>query len=187
MDLTTAQYWIKNILLFFTTIYSVHSFLYQKSPKYYFFLKRFVSRWKDTKWELTAIYKTSLNANSYYTQLARKLSKYATENEFKYQVIFRSENKQQFRIDDFVFTVQYNFDATDNRPIQIEYIFAPITATYNSALKKLTNVKFLLHSIETLMEKDEKNYSLSIFFTNVTNPFYGIMLSRIGVKKNKII
>ena len=71
-------------------LYGAHSLVYKKNPKYYFLLKRLTSRWKDSKWNLTASFQTSLNAPSFFQGLFATLSSFSKEKALSFQIIFKN-------------------------------------------------------------------------------------------------
>lgn len=165
------------IIPWILSITSLHQFLYNKYPKYYFFIVKHFKKWRDTKWKLSASYRIK-KSYDFFNQLESSI-----DNVYKNKTrIFNLKNKKQYDFSDYNLTVQYDLDVSQTEYVTVELLFGNITATHNTSKKKLETLRKFFYDIEKNIEVIDTNYNLNIFFTGVKNPFYGLMIQRLGEK-----
>ena len=154
----------------------LHIFLYTKYPKYYFWIAKKTSKWRDTNWRLSAQYRMPYNE-----ELFNSLHSLIKENFKDVKIIFMNKNKMQIEFEEFSVTIQNNLIGSTEENVDVEIIFNQITSTYSTANKKLKTLRKFFKLIEMYSIKPSYcNYSLRIKFSTMDNPFFGMLIQRLG-------
>lgn len=159
------------------SIGGIHYFFYSRSPKYYFKVSKLTSKWKDTNWTIAAGYKIPKNLD-FYKILEAVLSELYGRG--KVQRTFNLKNKKLYEFGDFAITVQYDIDVSQDEYVDVDIIFNNINVTVNTASKKLKELRVLFHEIERAISSKNKWYTMNIKFNSLKNPFFGLMIQRLG-------
>lgn len=165
------------LLPWILALFSFHQWAYNKFPKYYFTFLRFFSKWRDTKWSVSARYLVEINEN-FYNDIEKILrNRYGN---FKRTV--NMKNKKLFECGNYNLMV---YDDTDMGPHSIGEVWfniSQLNVTLNSAEEYLRDLRELFHQIEITVKPKSKGYSMDVFFPNNKNPFFGLMIQRLGEK-----
>ncbi|WP_231111519.1 hypothetical protein [Heyndrickxia coagulans] len=175
MDILTILKVVFKIIPWLLSVTTLHQFLYYKYPKYYFFIAKRFKKWRDTKWKITVSYRVDKDSDFF-----RALEKSIDNNFKKKSKVFNLKNKKQYEFSDFILTVQYDLDVSNTEEVIVELLFGNITATLSNSKEKLTRLRRLFTSIEREIRITHKSYNMKIFFTSIKNPFYGLMIQRLG-------
>lgn len=174
----TLIIWITTIfkigLPVFLAVLNLHQFLYNKNPRYYFFIIKRLKKWRDTKWKINANYSIKSIDEGY------KTIENSIKNVFgEFDRIVNLKNKKQYVFGDFSLLVQDNDVLFENSP-RIELQFLPINVTYKVAQEKLSELRTFFTDIDDNINSLEKNYHMDVIFNNSNNPFFGLMIQRLG-------
>jgi hypothetical protein len=161
----------------FISIGGIHYFFYSRSPKYYFKVSKWTSKWKDTNWTITAGYSVSKNTDFYKLLEAVLFELYGRG---KVQRTFNLKNKKLYEFGDFAVTVQYDADVSQDEFVNVDIIFNNMNVTVNTARLKLKELRLLFHEIERAIPTQNKWYNMNIKFNSLKNPFFGLMIQRLG-------
>lgn len=153
----------------------LHVYLYNKYPKYYFFIVKHFSKWRDTKWTLTVQYK--VRSDFPYFEHVNEVFK---KMNLKREVVFNLKNKKQYNFQDFTVTLQHNLMNDTTEYIPVEIIFNPINTTLYSAEKKLLNLRKFFHQLEKELPYESPSFHMRIEFTTMKNPFFSLLIQRLG-------
>ncbi|AQU79697.1 hypothetical protein [Planococcus faecalis] len=156
-------------------VLNLHQYLYNKYPKYYFFLVKKFKKWRDTKWKVHANFTISKETD-FYKALEKSIDEVFKE---KHKTINLS-NKKQYTFGDFTLLAIYDLDVSRNNNVKVDLNFLPMNVTYKTARLRLADLRLLFNELEKQLEYIEKNYNLDINFTNNFNPFFGLMIQRLG-------
>lgn len=159
------------------SIGGIHFFFYSRSPKYYFKISKLTSKWKDTNWSINAGYTVPRDFN-FYNQFEAVL--FEIYGRGKVQRTFNLKNKKLYEFGDFTVTVQYDLDISQDEYVKVDLIFSNINVTVNTAGKKLKELRILFHEVERAITLRNKWYSMNIKFNSLKNPFFGLMIQRLG-------
>jgi hypothetical protein len=152
-------------------------FLYTKSPKLYFWVSKITSKWKDTNWEINAGF-TIPKSEDFFKKFEGQLTEIYGRG--KYRRTFNLKNKKLYEFSDFAVTVQYDLDLSNDEYVDVEFLFNNINVTVNTAEKKLRELRRFFHQLERSYEVLNKWYNIKIKFTSLKNPFFGLMIQRMG-------
>lgn len=175
-QLIDVSKYIFKLLPWILSLGGLHHFLYTKYPKYYFWFARKFSKWRDTNWKLIIQYKMKYDA-----ELFVKMHEVARENFRDVQVVFKNKNKMQLEFDDFSVTIQNNLIDSPEEIVDVEFIFSQITSTYSTANKKMRTLRKFFRVVEmNIIKPVDTNYSMRIKFSTMDNPFFGMLIQRLG-------
>lgn len=178
MDILMIIFKVGKVILFFVPLlWGIHFFLYTKNPKYYFKVSKLTSKWKDTNWNINAGF-TIPKSEEFYKVLETKLDQLYGKG--RYRRPFNLKNKKLYEFGDFALTVQYDMDVSQNDDVAVEFIFNNINVTVNTAEKKLKELRILFHELEKSYNLVNQWYHINIKFNSLKNPFYGLMIQRLG-------
>lgn len=170
------------LTVFFKVIFPVllvllnfHQYLYNKNPKYYFFFMRRFKKWRDTKWKIHANYKVHQDIQFFNILEESILSVFPNRER-----VVNLKNKKQYNFGDFSLLVLYDADSTSSEIKKIDLNFNPVNVTYKTAQDRLSELRKVFLNIERKVNPIDQNYSMDIHFTNTINPFYGLMIQRLG-------
>lgn len=169
---------IKNAVPWLGTIFGVHQWLYNKSPKYYFIIKKVLQRWKDTKWDINAVYTVQKNDDIF-----KKIEKVIKNIFPSYNKTFNLKNKKQYEFGNYVMIVQYDIDCSQTNEAKLEFIIKNMNVTYKNSKRRLEELRILFNELEKEILPSNKEYCMDIYFTDLSNPFYGLMIQRLGEEK----
>jgi hypothetical protein len=159
------------------SIGGIHYFFYSRSPKYYFKVSKLTSKWKDTNWTVVAGFKVQKDFD-FYKQLEAVLSELYGRG--KVQRTFNLRNKKLYEFSDFAVTVQYDANVSQDEFVDVDIIFNNMNVTVNTARLKLKELRILFHEIERAITTQSKWYNMNIKFNSLKNPFFGLMIQRLG-------
>jgi hypothetical protein len=178
LDIQSIINFFKILLDFLPWLLSLgglHIYLYNKYPKYYFIIARLFSKWRDTNWKLSASFIVEKDKD-FFLELESILRDIYGNAQKK----FNLKNKKQYEFGVFNLTVLYDMDISQSEHVTVDFEFATINVTLNTAKQKLKELRILFNRIEREMNIIDKSYSLNIFFNSIKNPFYGLMIQRLG-------
>lgn len=158
-------------------LWGLHEKIYTKSPKYFFFIKRLLNKFKDTNWKVSVIYLIDSQINFF-----GDFEKILKENFGQYRIRFATNNKKQYEFGEYSLIVQYNLENLDDKEVQVELLFNNMNVTYKNAKVRLQRLRILFNNVEKVFSLNKKNvqYSFDIKFSNLANPFYGVLIQRLG-------
>lgn len=159
------------------SIGGIHFFLYTKSPKYYFKITRLISKWKDTNWNLVATYVISKEID-FFEVFEETLLQFYDKREIKKP--FNLKNKKLYEFGNFTLTAQYNLDVSSTDYVKVELILSNLNVTVKAAEEILKDLRQMFNELEKKLVNIEKSYNLNIKFTQLKNPFFGLMIQRLG-------
>ncbi|MEI4799922.1 hypothetical protein WAZ07_01045 [Bacillus sp. FJAT-51639] len=154
---------------------NLHQWLYNKKPKYYFWFKRIFSKWRDTKWSIHANYKIPKDLEVY-----RFFEESVDEIFSKKDRVVNLPNKKQYNFGDFSLLVLYNLDFSNTDLVTVDINLNPVNVTYTNADEKLSELRRLFITFERKINCSNPSYNMDIHFAKKTNPFYGLMIQRLG-------
>lgn len=160
-------------------IWGLHNLLYAKNPRYYFFVLKCFSRWKDTNWKLSASYTVSKNIDFYTSLEDVILQCYGADG---YKRGFNLKNKKLYEFGNIAAIVQYDLDVSQNDEVSIEIAFNNINVTYSGAQDMLKSLRIFFNTLEKKIQFLNKSYNLNIKFSSINNPFYGLLIQRLGAE-----
>jgi len=154
---------------------NVHQFLYSRNPKYYYFYMKVFKKWRDTTWSIHSNYTVSKDLNFFkaFEQSIDEL--FETKNK-----VVNLPNKKQYNFGNFSLLVLYDLDVSNSDKVNIDINFNPLNVTYKNATARLSELRKLFLSLERKINASKTHYNMDIQFTGVTNPFYGLMIQRLG-------
>jgi len=166
----------------FSTMACFHLWFYNKNPKYYFFLLKIMSRWRDTNWHLNVSYELQKDDRFYekFEHLLEEL--YGRGN---YTRSFNLKNKKLYEFKNLTLIIEYDLDVSHTDKVEIDFHFNNVNVTYQGAMDMLNILNEFFNRLERTFTFDWKNYSLKIKFTSMHNPFYGLLIQRIGAEHVK--
>jgi hypothetical protein len=71
-------------------------------------------------------------------------------------------------------------DFSEGEFVNVELLFGNITATKSTAVEKLRNLRRFFNTLNSRIDLRDENYSMRIYFITMKNPFYGLMIQRLG-------
>lgn len=169
---------IFHFITFLIAIASFHQYLYNKSPKYYFIIKRFLQYWKDTKWNITLM--CTINEDD---RIFENIQDTIIKNFGDFRRSFNLKNKKQYEFGNYIMLVQHDLDCSNNGTVELEIMFKNMNVTYKNASKRLEELRNFFMGLETKLDIKYKNYNMDIFFSDMSNPFFGLMIQRLGEEK----
>ena len=179
--------WVKDASKIVTVLCSViplmlgigglHIILYTRSPKYYFFVLKIISRWKDTNWKISTAFTVGKSVDAYGIFESILCDRYGRD---KYKKVFNLKNKKLYEFSNFALTMQYDLDTSQSDSVQVELLFNNINVTYTGAKDMLKELRILFNSFERRISCSHKNYNKNIKYSSMHNPFYGLLIQRLG-------
>lgn len=166
---------LKVILPVLLILLNLHQYLYNKNPKYYFFFMRRFKKWRDTKWKVHANYQIHEDIQFFKVLEEAILSVFPNRER-----VVNLKNKKQYNFGDFSLLVLFDLDSSNSEIKKVELNFNPMNVTYKSAQDRLSELRKIFLNIERNIHPLDQNYSMDIHFTNSINPFYGLMIQRLG-------
>ncbi|UOY92910.1 hypothetical protein MUG87_01830 [Ectobacillus sp. JY-23] len=153
----------------------LHQYLYTKFPKYYFFIAKKFSKWRDTNWNITCMYTVKKDVEFF------KDFEGVIKEEFnEINRPFNLKNKKLYGFGDFSVQVQYDLDFSQTDYVSVELIFANVNVTMDTANYKLRVLRTFFNRLEREIAFDKVTYNMNVKFTKMNNPFYGLMIQRLG-------
>ncbi|MGX1446324.1 hypothetical protein ACUXOD_000067 [Bacillus sp. 153480037-1] len=153
----------------------VFQFLYNKYPKFYFFCVKRIKKWRDTNWKLSVslVVRKDINFFGILEDVIEEVFRDSRR-------IFNLDNKKLYEFSDYTLTVQYDLDCSNGEYVTVELLFGTITATKSTAKDKLKTLRKLFNRLNARIDFKTENYSMNIYFVTMSNPFYGLMIKRLG-------
>ncbi|MHA2852845.1 hypothetical protein ACXZ7E_02575 [Paenibacillus lautus] len=167
----------KYVLMYIPAVLGLHTWLYAKYPKYYFFFVRLISKWRDTTWSVNVTFQTD-NIDGYYQQIEEILKNIYEKDRFKRTV--NMINKKMYECGIFNILVQDDFDNGSYSSKSIFFRISQLNVTVNRAEEVLRELRELFNKIERETKPSHSAYNLDIQFKSGKNPFYGLMVQRLG-------
>ncbi|MEJ9209773.1 hypothetical protein, partial [Paenibacillus larvae] len=155
----------------------LHTFCYAKSPKYYFFIMRIFSKWRDTTWQVNAEYILEDIGDAYQKIESILKEKYKNDG-YKRTVNMKDKKVYEFSI--FNCLICDDFQSGDFSSKKIFVRISKLNVTLNTAEEKLRELREFFNSIERILKPKHSGYSFDIYFRNGKNPFFGLMVQRLG-------
>lgn len=156
-------------------IVGLHQWLYTKSPKYYFTFIKLFSKRKDTKWQVTATLKVSREADFFGA-----FQKIVKDKFGRYNRKFNLQNKKHYEFGNFASTIFYDIDFSEGQYVNVDITFDQLNVTLENAKDRLRELRILFSELEKELQPVGKHYNVNIEFTSMKNPFYGLMIQRLG-------
>ncbi|MCY8631558.1 hypothetical protein MOD57_17485 [Bacillus spizizenii] len=94
--------------------------------------------------------------------------------------VFNLKNKKQYEFSDYTLTVQYDLDCREGEYVTVDLLFGNITATKSTAVEKLRSLRRFFSTLSSRVDLKNENYSMKIYFITMKNPFFGLMIQRLG-------
>ncbi|MDR9857793.1 hypothetical protein RJP21_29820 [Paenibacillus sp. VCA1] len=172
---------LKYVIMYIPALFGLHTWLYSKSPKYYFFVVRLFSKWRDTTWAVNAEFSLDELGDSY--KRLEDVLKFKYKDK-KYSRPVNMVNKKMYDFDVYKMIVQDDFqDGMISRKVMFMSI-SQMNVTLNNAEEKLRELRELFNDIERAIRPNVTSYNLDVQFSKGKNPFYGLMVQRLG--KNNV-
>lgn len=152
----------------------LHQWLYSKSAKYYFTILKLTSKRKDTEWKMTASFYVNKDID-FFTPLQKHLKEYGN-----YDRKFNLKNKKHYNFGRFSCTVMYDIDFEQNTSVRVDMLFDSLNVTLKNAKERLRELRQLFNNLEKELNLTDQNYNVNIEFTSMRNPFFGLMIQRLG-------
>lgn len=154
---------------------NLHQWLYGKSPKYYLFVLKLISRWKDTYWKISAVYE--INRSEDFFKEFEKILK----SLYNCRKTLNLNNRKIYEFDIFSLTVQYDLDFSESEIVKVEMHFQKVNITYQNSIHRLEELQRLFHKLDEKFNFLNKTYNFDIEFGNkFHNPFYGVAIRHLG-------
>lgn len=166
---------IINTLPWLIGLIGFHSWLYVKSPRYYFFIMKRLSKRKDTNWEITVSFSIKRDAEFF-----KELERVIRDTFGSYNRRFNLKNKKHYNFGNFSCTVFHDIDFVQEDVVSVEFLFDPLNVTLINAKERLKELRLLFNELEKALPIEHKHYNTNIKFTSMKNPFYGLMIQRLG-------
>ncbi|MEK4474369.1 hypothetical protein NSQ91_14225 [Paenibacillus sp. FSL R7-0048] len=171
---------IKYMLILGPSIFSTHTWLYMKNPKYYFMVIRLLSKWRDTNWSINIKYELP-DLNDSYRKIESTLRVRFGEQKYKREV--NMVNKKLYKCDGFNMLIRDDFSDGDFSTNSLYISISELNVTLNTAEEKLRLFRELFNEIQRELSPTDAGYNLDVYFKNGKNPFYGLMVQRLGKEK----
>ncbi|AQT86737.1 hypothetical protein B1222_07515 [Paenibacillus larvae subsp. pulvifaciens] len=155
----------------------LHTFCYAKSPKYYFFIMRIFSKWRDTTWQVNAEYILEDIGDAYQKIESILKEKYKNDG-YKRTVNMKDKKVYEFGI--FNCLIYDDFQSGDFSSKKFFIRISKLNVTLNTADEKLRELREFFNSVERILKPKYTGYNLDIHFKNGKNPFFGLMVQRLG-------
>lgn len=165
------------VLPLLLSIGGIHFFFYSRSPKYYFKVAKMFSKWRDTNWKISAVFTINRQVEFFKMFEGILQEQYGRGN---YRRTFNLKNKKLYEFGNFTLTIQSDLDVSQGDNISVELLFSNVNVTYRNAERMLKELRILFHNVEKNMTILDKNYNLNVKFNSMRNPFYGLMIQRLG-------
>lgn len=171
---------VKYVLILAPSLFSTHTWLYMKSPKYYFFVVRMFSKWRDTNWSIYVNYELD-ELNDTYSKIETVLKTRYEGKKYKREV--NMINKKLYKCDGFNMLIKDDFGDGDYSSKSLYISITELNVTLNTAEEKLRSFRELFNEIHRTINPRNSSYNLDVYFKNGRNPFYGLMVQRLGKDK----
>lgn len=168
---------VKYTLMYIPALFGLHTWLYAKYPKYYFFFVRIISKWRDTNWSINVDYRLT-EIDDTYKKIESVLKKRFQNDRYKRTV--NMGNKKLYECGIFNLLVQDDFDTGQISSQKVFIRIAQLNVTLNTAEEKLRELRELFNELEREIRPISTGYDLDVYFKNEKNPFYGLMVQRLG-------
>ncbi|WP_405173803.1 hypothetical protein [Paenibacillus sp. FSL H8-0260] len=168
---------VKYVLMYIPALLGIHTWLYAKNPKYYFFFVRLLSKWRDTTWSINADYQIE-SIQGVYVKIETILkNKYHNE---RYKRTVNMANKKLYECGILNILIQDDFDTGDFSSHKIFIRIAQLNVTLNRAEEVLRELRELFNELERELKPIQHSYNMDVHFKLGKNPFYGLMVQRLG-------
>jgi hypothetical protein len=156
-------------------IVGLHQWLYTKNPKYYFFLMKLFSKRKDTNWSITGMFTIKRDSN-FIVELEKVLKSQFGSISKK----FNLANKKHYEFGVFNVILQYDLNVSQDEYVQVELLFQNMNVTVENAENRLLELRMLFNELESKVNMVNKQYNINLKYTSMKNPFFGLMIQRLG-------
>lgn len=168
---------IKYVLMVGPALLGFHTWLYSKYPKYYFFIIRLFSKWRDTNWSVNADYNLNVIGDAYNVIESVLKRRYKSDT---YKKSVNMTNKKLYECGTFNLLVYDDFSDGEISRNKIFFRISQLNVTYKSAEDKLRDLRELFNELEREIRPRSIGYNLDVHFKNSLNPFFGLMVQRLG-------
>jgi hypothetical protein len=170
----TVGFWLGMLLGF-------HTWAYNKFPKYYFAVLKLFSRRRNTKWDINGHFIINRDKLPYiYESIENILSERYKNTRYRRNVNLK--NKKSYECGDYVLWVYDDSDmgvlSNGEVWINISQLHVPLDV----AKEYLRDLRELFNKIEKELAPKKVDYSMDVFFPKNKNPFFGLMIQRLGVE-----
>lgn len=168
---------LKYAIMYIPAVFGLHTWLYAKYPRYYFFFIRMLSKWRDTTWSINTDYKITEIDDTY--QKIEAVLKRRYQND-RYKRTVNMKNKKLYECGIFNILVQDDFDTGEISSQKVFIRIAQLNVTLNTAEEKLQELRELFNELEKEIRPETIGYNLDVHFKRGKNPFFGLMVQRLG-------
>ncbi|MEE4577881.1 hypothetical protein [Paenibacillus polymyxa] len=168
---------IKYLIMYVPAILGLHAFLYSKYPKYYFFFLRILSKWRDTTWSVNVNYKLA-EVDGAYQKIETILKDMYKSERYKRSV--NMVNKKYYECGRFNILIQDDFNTGELSSNTVFVRIPQLNVTLNNAEEVLRELRELFNTIERQISPLNSMYNMDVQFKAGQNPFYGLMVQRLG-------
>jgi hypothetical protein len=184
MDWDQIGKWGKIMLSLFPWIlvfFGVHNFTYNKSPKYYFWILNKTKKLRNTTWNLNARFIIDISIDDFHAMI-EKIMRERYKNHFKKEVNFKSKKVWRCGYSNLSFNliITDDFDLGTNSDQQVFFSISQLNVTLDRAEVFLREFRELFNNLERNIKPEKTSYNLDVFFPENKNPFYGLMIQRMG-------
>ncbi|NJP37199.1 hypothetical protein [Alkalicoccus luteus] len=169
-----VSFFLIDFLPWLIALSGLHIWAYSKSPKYYFFVLKKLSARKDTKWIVTTTMFID-KEDDFFEIFESNIG-----NIGKIQRNFNLANKKQYEFGNFSCIILYDIENTNNDIVEVNINFNQMNVTLKNARERLKELRILFNELEKSLQIKRKIYNVDIEFTSMKNPFYGLMIQRVG-------
>ncbi|UUZ95965.1 hypothetical protein LJK87_17270 [Paenibacillus sp. P25] len=168
---------LKYVIMYAPAVLGFHTWLYAKNPKYYFLVVRIFSKWRDTNWSVSVDYVLKEKGEVYQKIEGVLKRRYKSD---RYKRTVNMSNKKLYECGIFSLLVQDDFDTGEFSSKKFFVSISQLNVTFNSAEEKLRELRELFNELERDIRPESSGYNLDIYFKKVRNPFFGLMVQRLG-------
>lgn len=167
---------IKYAFMILPAVLGFHTWLYSKYPKYYFFVVRIFSKWRDTTWSITADYRIR-EIGDIYIKIERVL-----KDRFKggYRRSVNMTDKKLYECGIYNILIQDDFNAGEFSERKLYIRISQLNVTLKTAEDKLRELRELFNELQLVIFPEDKGYVFEVHFKSGNNPFFGLMVQRLG-------
>lgn len=170
---------LKYVLMYAPALLGFHTWLYAKSPKYYFHIVKLTTN-RNTTWSINCEFKLESIEEMY--RKIEDVFKRKYKND-RYHRPVNMKNKKLYECGVYNILIQDDFDTGEFSSQKIFFRISPLTVTLDAAEEKLQELRELFNDLERELKPQQTIYNLDIYYQNGNNPFFGLMIQRLG-KKN---
>lgn len=168
---------VLSIVPWIGSVFGLHSWAYNRFPKYYFKVVSLLNKWRDTRWSVNACYKIAGSDN--YEKIEDVIkSRYGS-----YRRPVNMSHKKLYEFSSYKILVHDDLDMGEQSRRELWFNISQLNVTVNSAQEYLQDLREMFHEIEKKLSPGKTSYNMDVFFSGKENPFYGLMVQRLGIDK----